>query len=140
MPRATPGTSTRGRSRCAAAGRAARSRSATPRTSRRGSTRVTGPGEGAPSRVRPATLAVHAGLPAPAQGAPFLPGPTFAAPYHLIGDADASRFGYGRYDNPTWAGWEEALSALEGGEAVGFASGMAACSAVLFALLRPGDV
>ena len=33
-----------------------------------------------------ATRVVHAGLPAPAQGEPFLPGPTFAAPYHLTGD------------------------------------------------------
>ena len=28
------------------------------------------------------TRAVHAGLPAPSAGEPFLPGPTFAAPYH----------------------------------------------------------
>ena len=47
------------------------------------------------------TRAVHAGLPAPEQGAPFLPGPVLAAPTHLTGDADPA--GYGRYANPTWA-------------------------------------
>ncbi len=29
------------------------------------------------------TRCVHAGLPEPVPGAPFLPGPVFAAPYHL---------------------------------------------------------
>jgi cystathionine gamma-lyase len=71
---------------------------------------------------------------------PFLPGPTFAAPFHLIGDADAAEFGYHRYGNPTWSNYEAGLGELEGGEAVAFASGMAAMSAVLDALLAPGDV
>ena len=31
------------------------------------------------------TRVVRAGLPARAQGEPLLPGPTFAAPYHLVG-------------------------------------------------------
>jgi cystathionine gamma-lyase len=84
------------------------------------------------------TRAVHAGLPAPEHGAPFLPGPTFAAPYHWTGDAAPG--GYGRYVNPSWQGWEAALSELEGGDAVAFASGMAAASAVLQELLGPGDV
>ena len=92
---------------------------------------------------RPAdTAVVHAGLPAPARGAPFLPGPVFAAPFHFEGDGgdgDDAPF-YGRYANPTWAGWEAALGELEGGEAVAFASGMAAASAVLLPLLEPGDV
>ncbi len=87
----------------------------------------------------PATRVVHAGLPAPEQGRPFLPGPTFAAPYHLIGHSDASRYGYGRYANPTWTGYEAALSELEGGEAVLFASGLAAVSAVLLPVLAAGD-
>jgi cystathionine gamma-lyase len=83
---------------------------------------------------------VHAGLPAPAQGEPFLPGPVFAAPFHLQGPADASRFGYHRYGNPTWELLETALGELEGGEAVVFASGMAAVAAIAVATLRPGDV
>jgi cystathionine gamma-lyase len=101
------------------------------------------PGDGAEQRLHaegaPGTRVVHAGLPAPAQGAPFLPGPTFAAPYHLIGPTDASAYGYARYANPTWTGYEEALGELEGGEAVLFASGLAAVSAVLLPVLAAGD-
>jgi cystathionine gamma-lyase len=88
----------------------------------------------------PSTRSVHAGLPAPAQGEPFLPGPVFAAPYHLQGPIDASPYGYTRYANPTWTRFEAGLGELEGGEAVVFASGMAAVSAVAIATLQPGDV
>jgi cystathionine gamma-lyase len=88
----------------------------------------------------PSTRAVHAGLPEPAQGEPFLPGPVFAAPFHLQGDVDATRFSYHRYTNPTWEHLEAAVGELEGGEALFFASGMAAVSAVALASLRPGDV
>ena len=87
----------------------------------------------------PSTRSVHAGLPAPAQGEPFLPGPVFAAPFHLKGPADASRFGYHRDTNPTWERLEAALGELEGGEVVAFASGMAAVSAVVLDALKPGD-
>jgi cystathionine gamma-lyase len=86
------------------------------------------------------TRSAHAGLPARADGEPFLPGPTFAGPFHLAGAPDASRFGYGRNDNPTWALLEDALGELEGGRAVVFASGMAAVTAVVVPALRPGDV
>jgi cystathionine gamma-lyase len=86
------------------------------------------------------TRAAHAGLPQAADGEPFLPGPTFAAPYHLAGPSDASRFNYGRYDNPTWARLEDALGELEGGQATVFASGMAAVTAVVVPALQPGDV
>jgi cystathionine gamma-lyase len=88
----------------------------------------------------PSTRAVHAGLPEPEQGRPFLPGPVFAAPYHLAGAVDAAPFSYGRYSNPTWEGLETALAELEGGEVVAFASGMAAVAAVLVPALAPGDV
>jgi cystathionine gamma-lyase len=91
-------------------------------------------------RAGDSTRAVHAGLPARADGEPFLPGPTFAAPYHLAGPADASRFNYGRYDNPTWARLEEALGELEGAQSVVFAAGMAAVSAVVIPALHAGDV
>ena len=87
-----------------------------------------------------ATRVVHAGLPAAEQGAPFLPGPVLAAPYHLSGPSDASRYGYARYANPTWTAYEAALGELEGGEAVVFASGMAAVASVLMPALAPGDV
>jgi cystathionine gamma-synthase len=43
--------------------------------------------------------------------------------------------GYGRYSNPTWESFEAALGSLEGGEAIAFASGMAAVSAAVSVLL-----
>jgi len=46
---------------------------------------------------------------------------------------------YARAGNPTWTAFEEALGSLEGGEALVFASGMAAVSAAL-SLLPPGGV
>jgi cystathionine gamma-lyase len=84
------------------------------------------------------TRVVRAGLPAPEHGAPFLPGPVFAGPYHLIGDPEGP-YVYQRYGNPTWSAYEGALGELEGGEAVLFASGMAAVAAVMLPALRPGD-
>jgi cystathionine gamma-lyase len=86
------------------------------------------------------TRAVHAGLPGPADGKPFLPGPTFAAAYHLSGDVDSAPHGYGRYSNPTWSALEAALGELEGATAVVFGSGMAAVTAVVVPALGPGDV
>jgi cystathionine gamma-lyase len=87
-----------------------------------------------------ATRVVRAGLPEPAQGQSFLPGPVFAGPFHLAGDPASSAYTYGRYHNPTWTVFEQALGELEGGEAVVFASGMAATSALLGSVLRPGEV
>lgn len=86
------------------------------------------------------TQAVHAGLLAAQQGEPFLPGPVFAAPFHAAGDPAQVPFSYGRHHNPTWSNYEAALSEIEGGRAVAFASGMAAVTAVLLPALRPGDV
>jgi cystathionine gamma-lyase len=83
----------------------------------------------------PSTRAVHAGRGTPAQGEPFAPPVVLAAPYVWAGDADPA--GYGRYGNPTWTALEAALGALEGGRALVFASGMAACDAVLRAVDRP---
>ena len=57
-----------------------------------------------------------------------------ASTYHAGGD-----IGYGRYGNPTWAMFEAAVGALEGGVATSFASGMAATAAVLD-LVPPGGV
>jgi cystathionine gamma-lyase len=86
------------------------------------------------------TRAVHAGVPAPRQGAAPVPGPTFASYYHLEGDPEGVDYVYGRYGNLTWTMLEDALAELEGGPVVSFASGMAAAAAVLLPLLRPGDV
>jgi cystathionine gamma-lyase len=87
-----------------------------------------------------ATRVVRAGLPPPRQGEPFLPGPVLAAPYHLSGDPAGVPYTYGRFQNPTWAHFENALGELEGGPAIVFASGMAAVTAVFGVVLRPGDV
>jgi cystathionine gamma-lyase len=87
------------------------------------------------------TRCVHAGLPAPEPGQPFLPGPVFAAPYHLDPAAGpaATPNGYGRPDNPTRRALEAAIGALEGGDCLTFASGQAAITALLLTVLRPGD-
>jgi cystathionine gamma-lyase len=82
---------------------------------------------------------VHAGVPAAEQGAPLLPGPVLAAPYHLRGAADSAEYGYARDGNPTWSVVEAALGALEEAESVLFSSGMAALCAVLEPALGAGD-
>lgn len=86
----------------------------------------------------PGTRALHGGLPGAQDLEPFLPGPQLQAPVHLTGEGHAA--GYGRFANPTWERYEQALADLEGGPVRVFPSGMAAVSAVLLALLRPGDV
>ncbi len=50
-----------------------------------------------------------------------------------------SEWSYTRYGNPGWARYESALGELEGGEAVVFASGMAAATALLLTGLEPGS-
>ena len=72
-------------------------------------------------------------------GDPFLPGPTLAAPYHLSGDPADSENTYGRYGNPTWRAYEQAVGKLEGGDVAVFGSGMGAVATLLLALLEPGD-
>lgn len=87
------------------------------------------------------TRCVRAGLPEPVPGQPFLPGPVLAAPYHLDPwrGPEAAADGYGRSDNPTRRLLEAAIGDLEGGEVRVFASGQAAITGLLLALLRPGD-
>jgi cystathionine gamma-lyase len=86
------------------------------------------------------TRCVHAGLPAPVPGQPFLPGPVLAAPYRLdpVAGPQPGHDGYGRTGNPTWRALEAAIGELEGGDCVVFASGMAAISAALLACAGPG--
>lgn len=84
------------------------------------------------------TRVVRAGLPEAEQSTPFLPGPVFAAPFHLAGEVDTAPWTYTRYGNPTWERYEAALAELEGGEVVLFASGMAVAAALLLTSLRPG--
>jgi cystathionine gamma-lyase len=89
------------------------------------------------------TTAVRAGLPEPVKYEPTLPGPVFAAHFHLPGEPTGP-YTYGRDENPTWTHLERAIGELEApGEAVEtvtFASGMAAISAVLMSQLKAGDV
>jgi cystathionine gamma-lyase len=87
----------------------------------------------------PGTRAVHAGLPKPERGRPFLPGPELAGPYHLPGEPEGAPYDYGRYGNPTWSRYESALGELEGGDAVVFSSGMAAITAVLYVFAGDDD-
>jgi cystathionine gamma-lyase len=42
--------------------------------------------------MRDATRIILAGLPVPAQGEPFLPGPTFAGTYHFTGEPESSPY------------------------------------------------
>ena len=88
--------------------------------------------------LRDGTRVVRAGVPEPRQGQPLLPGPEFASLYAMSGEPEG--YGYARDGNRTWARYEAALGELEGGTAVVFPSGMAACTAVLLANVRPGDV
>jgi cystathionine gamma-lyase len=85
------------------------------------------------------TRAVHAGLPAPVVGEPFLPGPVFAAPYHLDPVEGPGENGYARTEHPTRRLLESAIGELEGGRTLVFASGQAAITALLLAVLRTGD-
>jgi cystathionine gamma-synthase len=78
------------------------------------------------------TLAISAGRPAPqpdgALNAPIALNSTFHA---------GGPIGYGRYGNETWTALEDAISALEGGQTLVFASGQGAASAI-FNLLPIG--
>ena len=88
------------------------------------------------------TRCVHGGHTADGPpGSPLHPGPVFSSTFHL-GPPDAALpdYFYGRPGNPTWTALEEAIGALDGGECVSFASGMAAIGAVLRLTARAGSV
>lgn len=80
---------------------------------------------GSAGKWRLETLAVAAGRDQ-SPGAPLNIPPTFASTYR-----DGGPVGYGRWGNPTWTAFEDALGALEGGSAVAFASGQAAIAALI---------
>ncbi|MBZ9675861.1 cystathionine gamma-lyase [Mesorhizobium sp. ES1-1] len=63
---------------------------------------------------------------------------TMASIFHTPG-VETGVDQYGRYDNPTWRAVEHVLGHLEDAQCVSFPSGMAAISAVFFALLKSGD-
>lgn len=58
-------------------------------------------GERSASAPGDGTRAVRAGLPEPVKHEPTLPGPVFAAHFHLPGDPTGP-YTYGRDENPTW--------------------------------------
>ncbi|OEV02197.1 cystathionine gamma-lyase [Streptomyces qinglanensis] len=96
-----------------------------------------------PANDADGTRVVRAGLPAEEPYEPPLPGPVFAAHYHLPGEVEGAPYAYGRDANPTWTQLEQALAELEApgdpdAEVVVFSSGMGAISAVLLSQLRPG--
>jgi cystathionine gamma-lyase len=86
------------------------------------------------------TVILRAGLPDHRTPGAFLPGPQFASTFVSPGDPANHQYTYGRFGNPTWTAWESALEVLEGGPAVAFPSGMAACAAVFGVCLKPGDL
>ena len=71
------------------------------------------------------TVAVQAGRPARVPGAPMNAPITLSATY--VHDATLE---YGRDGNTSWGALEAALGALDGGQAVTFASGLAAATAI----------
>ncbi len=79
-----------------------------------------------PPSYRPATLAVTAGRPPHVPDNPLNEPLTMASTYVAGGDLE-----YGRYGNPTWSAFEDALGALEGGRCLAFASGLAAVATIL---------
>jgi cystathionine gamma-synthase len=55
-------------------------------------------------------------------------------------DGEPGRYSYARADHPTGVAAEDALGELDGGRALLFPSGMAAVTAVLLSMTRPGDL
>ena len=102
-------------------------------------------------RQTSSTDAVHAGIerarshhtltPSIAQTATYTFENTATLERYMRGeDPDPEREEYGRYGNPTVRELEPRVAALEGADdAVAFASGMAATSSALLALLKAGD-
>jgi len=76
--------------------------------------------------TRLATRVVHTGRPVREPGQPLNLPVTMASTYIAGGEPE-----YGRYGNPTWSGFEEALGALEGGRCLAFSSGLAAVATIL---------
>ena len=81
------------------------------------------------------TIAVQAGRPARAAGAPINPPIILSSTY--VHDASLE---YGRDGNAGWGALEAALGALDGGRAVTFASGLAAATAIAALVPAGGTV
>jgi len=83
-------------------------------------------------KLKPETLAISAGRPVPEPDGELNTPIALNSTFHAGGP-----IGYGRYGNETWTSLESAISALEGGETLVFASGQAAATAI-FNLLPIG--
>lgn len=73
-----------------------------------------------------------------AVGEPISPPIVQASTYKLPGVPQGG-YQYGRVSNPTWSAAEQAIALLEAADIVAFPSGMAAITAVLMVVMRPGD-
>lgn len=92
-----------------------------------------------PEKLSADTIAVHAGRPDRQAGAPVNPPISLSSTYHAAAEGEKVAYAYAREDHESGVAFETALGALEGGHAVGFASGMAAISNSL-ALVPHGAV
>src|SRR4051794_13840327 len=81
------------------------------------------------------TVAIAAGRPERVPGGPFNEPITLASALHADGAT-----GYARDGLRSWAALEAAVGALDGGHAVAFSSGLAACAAVLAQVRMGGTV
>jgi cystathionine gamma-synthase len=88
-----------------------------------------------PRSLHPDTIAIAAGRPAPTPDGALSEPVTLASAFHAGGPN-----GYARDGHPGAAAFEAAIGALDGGRAVAFATGMAACSAILDGLPVGGVV
>ena len=83
---------------------------------------------------QPRTNIVSAGRPAATADGAVNPAVELSSTFYA-----PNQIGYGRYGNQTWSALESAISAIEGGKTLTFASGMAAISAV-FHTMKTGTV
>jgi cystathionine gamma-synthase len=79
-----------------------------------------------PRSLHPDTIAIAAGRPTPTPDGALSEPVTLASAFHAGGPN-----AYARDGHPGAAAFEAAIGALDGGHAVAFATGMAACSAIL---------
>src|SRR5690348_12308197 len=96
-------------------------------------------GEGEPRRFAPETRAIRAGIDSDRTHGAIMPPITLSATFRFAALNEKPPYDYTRSGNPTRAVLENAIAELEGGAgAVVTASGMAAVSVVMHALLPPG--
>ncbi|WP_461163727.1 trans-sulfuration enzyme family protein [Arthrobacter sp. R4-81] len=87
------------------------------------------------------TVVVAAGRPPRERNEPVNPPVVLSSTYFGTGPVESGDRGYGRYSNPTWEPFEEALGQLEGAELPGllYSSGLAAVSSA-FSLIPAGGI